>query len=156
MHLFKFKIQFFSLLPPSLALSALLFTLHVDLVKMVQHVPILMEAMHVFVSMDGRATIAVKILTIVWMLPVLMVRLALMESGILRVVVHRARLDFFVIWMMLALPILAMPMPFVKQVRLMDRSRARVRKAIKDQIVLRILMNAFKVSLIQTILNKNN
>lgn len=45
---------------------------------MVQHVPILMEAMHVFVLMDGRETIAVKILTIVLMLPALMELHALM------------------------------------------------------------------------------
>jgi hypothetical protein len=82
-----------SSLPP----SPLLFTLHVDLVKMVQHVPILMEAMPVFVSMDGRVTIAVRILTIVSMPRVLMVRLALMGSEILRVDAHQAKLVFCVI-----------------------------------------------------------
>lgn len=44
---------------------------------MVQHVPILMELTPVFVSMDGLATIAVKILTIVLMLRALMERLVL-------------------------------------------------------------------------------
>lgn len=45
---------------------------------MVQHVPILMEATPVFVSMDGRVMIAVKISMIVLMLRALMERLVLM------------------------------------------------------------------------------
>lgn len=75
LHLFKFLNSFFSLLPS----SCFLFYLHTDLpyVKMVQHVPILMEVTPVFVSMDGLATIAVKILTIVLM------RRALMERHVL-------------------------------------------------------------------------
>lgn len=76
-----------------------LFYLHIDLlyVKMVQHVPILMEVTPVFVSMDGQATIAVKISMIVLMLRALMERHVLMALEILHVDVHPERLVFYVI-----------------------------------------------------------
>jgi hypothetical protein len=91
--------------------------------------------------MVGRETIAVRILTIVLMLLALMVQHALMELEILRADAHQERLDYYVIWMMLAHLILVIRMPYVKRVRSMVPLHAH---ALKDSQVLtaqRISMN---------------
>jgi hypothetical protein len=103
--------------------------------------------------MDGRVTIAVKILTIVLMLRALMERLALMALEILHVDVRPARRAYCVIWMMRALRIRVMPTQFAKPVQSMGRSRVHVHKAIKDQTVLKISMNVSKVNVKIIILN---
>lgn len=108
---------------------------------MVQRVLILMGAMHVFVLMDGRETIAVKILTIVLMLLALMVQHVSMALEILRVVAHRERLDYYVIWTMHVLLIPVIKMQSVRRAQLMVHLHAHALKDSLDQIVLRISTN---------------
>lgn len=108
---------------------------------MVQRVLILMVVMHVFVLMVGREMIAVKILTIVLMLLALMVQHALTELEILRADAHQERLDYYVIWMMLAHLILVIRMPYVKRVRSMVHLHVHALKDSQVLTVQRISMN---------------
>jgi hypothetical protein len=63
------------------------------------------------------------------------------------------RLDYCAIWMMHVRQILVTLMPYARRVPSMVHLLAHARKDIKDQIVLRILMNVIKVDFVLFLIN---